>query len=135
MADVDVKEVVTCFLENNGRILILKRGDRVRTYKGKWGVVAGYVEKGENPDETAVREISEEAGFRDAKLVAKGEPYEFYDFEVGILWKIHPYRFAVNSDRVQIDWEHVESRWIPPEELKNYDTVPMLLESWKRVSR
>ena len=40
--------VVTCLLVNNeGDLLILKRSNRVRTYKGLWGGVAGYVEEDE----------------------------------------------------------------------------------------
>ncbi|MEW6592629.1 MAG: NUDIX domain-containing protein [Candidatus Hadarchaeota archaeon] len=135
MADVDLKKVVTCFLEYGGRILILKRGEKVKTYKGKWSAVAGYIEEGERPDDTARKEISEEVGVGNAKLIARGAPYEFYDLDLGVVWFVHPYRFAVESNKVSLDWENVESKWILPEELKLYDTVPMLRESWKRVSR
>ncbi|MEW6222668.1 MAG: NUDIX pyrophosphatase [Candidatus Hadarchaeota archaeon] len=132
---MDLKKVVTCFLEHGGKILILKRGEKVKTYRGKWGAVAGYMEKGESPDDTARKEIAEEVGVKDAKLIARGEPYEFYDLDLGVVWAVHPYKFAVESDQVHLDWEHVESKWILPEELKLYDTVPMLRESWKKVSR
>lgn len=135
MADVDLKKVVTCFLEHGGKILILKRGDKAKTYGGKWSAVAGYVEKNESPDDTARKEIAEEVGVEDVKLIKRGEPYEFYDLDLGVVWAVHPYRFAVESDRVQLDWENVESKWILPEELKLFDTVPMLRESWKRVAQ
>ena len=51
--------VVTCLLENNGEILILKRSEEVGTYQELWGGVAGFVEEDEDPRETAVKEIKE----------------------------------------------------------------------------
>ena len=135
MADVDLRKVVTCFLEHGGKILVLKRSEKVGTYRGKWSAVAGYIEKDEKPDDTARKEMREEVGVTDAKLMKRGEPHEFYDLDLGIVWMVHPYRFAVESDKVQLDWENVESKWILPEELKLYDIVPMLEESWKRVSK
>jgi len=133
MADVDLRKVVTCFLKHGGKILVLKRSEKVGTYRGKWSAVAGYIEKGESPDDTARKEMREEVGVKDVRLITRGTPYEFYDLDLGIVWMVHPYMFAVESDQVQLDWENVESKWILPEELKLYDTVPMLEESWKRV--
>ena len=43
-------KAVTCLLINdNGKLLILKRSKKVSTYKGQWGGVAGYIEEGESP--------------------------------------------------------------------------------------
>jgi 8-oxo-dGTP pyrophosphatase MutT (NUDIX family) len=117
-----------------GKILILRRSGKVGTYRGRWGAVAGYIEEGETPDEAACKEIEEEAGVKEAKLIKRGEPFEFLDSELGVVWVVHPYRFAVETDQIHIDWEHVESRWIRPEELGSYEIVPKLDESWRRVS-
>lgn len=135
MKNMKKSEVVTCFLEHDGKILILKRSESVGSYRGKWGAVAGYVEEGESADEAAFKEIREETGIEDAELVAKGEPFEFTDSELGVVWVVHPYRFKVKTNRVRVSWEHVEWRWIRPEELRFYDTVPKLAESWEMVSK
>jgi hypothetical protein len=34
---------------------------------------------------------------------------------------------------VQTDWESVESRWVAPAQLAQYETVPMLPEALARV--
>lgn len=127
------KHVVTCFLENRGRILLLKRSEKVGTYRGKWGAVAGYVEEGETPREAAEKEILEETGIRDFEMVAEGRPHEFRDESIGVVWVIHPFRFRVKTRKVKIDWEHVEARWVRPEEIRRMDTVPHLWESWLAV--
>ena len=125
--------VVTCILEHNGKILILKRSNKVLTYKGLWGGVAGYVENNENPYETAIKEIKEEAGIEqdNIKLSKEINPIIFTDIydNKKYNWKIYPFLFLITKEaKVIIDWEHSEFRWISPSEIKNYNTVPYLKE-------
>ena len=42
------------------------------------------------------------------------------------LWKIHLFLWKVEEKDIKIDWEHTEYRWIEPEKIKNFDTVPAL---------
>ena len=75
-------DVVTCILMNDkGEILILKRSDKVGTYRGLWSGVSGYVEEDEEPYETAVKEIREETGFKEENisLIKQMEPVTFVD--------------------------------------------------------
>jgi 8-oxo-dGTP pyrophosphatase MutT (NUDIX family) len=129
---MEIRRVVTCFLERNGKILLVRRSGRVGTYQGKWGAVAGYIQKGETPLEAALREIEEETGVKNPKLVKEGEPFTFTDENLGITWEVHPFRF-LTEEEVRIDWEHTEYRWISPQELGRFETVPKLEESWRRV--
>jgi 8-oxo-dGTP pyrophosphatase MutT (NUDIX family) len=124
-------EVVTCFLRHKGKILILKRSDLVRTSKGRWAGVSGYVEEGEKPEETARKEIGEETGIKNPMLIRKGEPFSVKT-ENGIFC-IHPFLFEVDTDEVMIDWEHTEFRWIEPDEIDKYDTVPRLPVGLRKV--
>jgi 8-oxo-dGTP pyrophosphatase MutT (NUDIX family) len=124
-------QVVTCILEHDGKILLLKRSKLVGTYRGLWGGVAGYVEELEEPYDTAIKEIREEAGIdADAvELVRKGNPIEFSDTYDGrrYNWIVYPFLFHIQSkELVQIDWEHEEYRWVHPSEVKKLDTVPGL---------
>jgi hypothetical protein len=34
---------------------------------------------------------------------------------------------------IRIDWEHDEARWINPDEIQSYDTVPKLKETLESV--
>lgn len=45
---------------DKGEILLVKRG--VEPEKGKWALVAGFLEVGESPEEGILRELREEAG-------------------------------------------------------------------------
>jgi len=115
--------------DESGNILILKRSDKVRTYKGYWSNVAGYVEKDEKPIETAFKEIREEVGLKedDVEFVSQAEPIEFTDVYEGVKynWKLYPFLFkTLKKDKIQIDWEHIEYRWITPSEIEKYNTPP-----------
>jgi 8-oxo-dGTP pyrophosphatase MutT (NUDIX family) len=118
--------VVTCFLTFNDKILILKRSDKVRTHKGKWAGVSGYIESDETDHQTAIKEIREETGLteNDIELIRKGEPIHVQDGPQ--VWVVHPFLFRINTDSISFDWEHTEYRWISPGELKDYDFVVFL---------
>jgi hypothetical protein len=129
------KKVVTCFLESAGEILILRRSEAVGSYRGKWAGVSGYIES--SADEQALTEIEEETSLArtEVELVKKGEPLAVEDEGLGVKWLIHPYRFRIRDrDKIKIDWEHKEARWIKPEDIDEYPTVPKLKEALARVS-
>ena len=126
-------KVVTCLLENNREILILRRSEEVGTYRELWGGVAGFVEENEEPQETAVKEIKEEVGIekKDLLLVKEEDAIKFSNLYEDKLyeWIVYPFLFHIKDrDKIQIDWEHTEFRWVKPSELKKYDTVPRFKE-------
>ncbi len=134
---MEERHVVTCFLEYEGKIPILRRSERVGTYRGKWAGVSGYIEEGNTPYQQALKEIGEETGLgtEDVELVKQGQPLEVIDEEIGRRWVVHPFRFRVKrADQISIDWEHTEMKWIEPKDIAKYETVPNLMETWERVA-
>lgn len=127
-------KVVTSFLERDGKILILRRSDKVRTMKHKWAGISGYLERDEDALERAYREIQEEVGLTrsNVKLVKTAEPLEAIDKEHDTIWIVHPHLFKALSAEIKLDWEHDEYKWIDPEDLAKYDTVLMLRETLLR---
>ena len=56
------------------------------------------------------------------------------DEELGIRWLVHPYLYHITDrDRIRTDWEHLETRWVLPEEIGDYTTVPCLKETLDSV--
>lgn len=130
-------DIVTVFIEYRGKILLLRRSQKVKTMKGKWAGVSGYIEKSEEPIRRAITEIKEETGFTDEniKFLEEGKPLEAADNmrPNNITWVVHPFYFRSNTDDVQLDWEHDTYKWIHPSELEKFDTVPRLKEAFDRV--
>lgn len=55
-------EVVSCFFEYGGEILLLERQDH-KPQGGTWGVPAGKIDPGETPEIAMFRELFQETGF------------------------------------------------------------------------
>ena len=97
--------------------------------------MSGYLEA-ESPLEQAYREIEEEVGLgrEDVRLLAQGEPLVVPDETIDTRWTVHPFLFeTLRPERLRLDWEHTESRWLRPEELRDLETVPALAEALARV--
>lgn len=112
----------------------MKRSNKVRSYQGYWGVVAGYLEKEDSkPLERALLEVAEETRITTLELIKEGKPFELVDEELQIKWVVHPFLFKVNTDKVKIDWEHTEFKWIKPEEISKYKTPPFLKDVMESI--
>ena len=122
-----MKDVVTSILKNDGKILILKRSNKVGSFQGKWAGVSGYVEKHDSsPLERAIIEIREETGLseNEIRFIKAAKPIEIRDGKV--IWRVHAFLFEVKNKKIKIDWEHSEHKWIELDEIKNYDVIPSL---------
>jgi ADP-ribose pyrophosphatase YjhB (NUDIX family) len=68
------RRVSSSFIEYEGKILALKRSDKVKSYQQHWAVVSGSIEAGETPEGCSRREIAEETGLskNDVELIRTG---------------------------------------------------------------
>lgn len=132
--------VVTCFLLRRDRghdeVLLVRRGERVRTYRGHWAGVSGYLEPGVAPEAQAYTEIREETSLAaaDVTLLRTGTPLPVEDTVAGLSWVVHPFLFLVaRPEGVLLDWEARDMRWVAPAELAAYAAVPGLAAALARV--
>jgi len=130
--------VVTCILlrtdQQETRMLLVRRSQKVGSYHGRWAGVSGFVEPNVTPEEQAYTEIREETGLQhdQVRLLRRGTIVEHIDAELGRHFYIHPFLFEVlTPDLIQIDWEATEMRWIAPSELSTFGTVPKLQEVYE----
>jgi len=122
-------KIVTSFIKNNDKFLILKRSKNVRTMKDLWAGISGIIEKNETPLERAKIEIFEETGIKEDQIkllkaadeMRVGSP-QYKNHE----WEVFPFLFESKNPVVKLNWENSDSKWILANELKNYNTVPNL---------
>ena len=121
--------IITAFIINNNKILILKRSDKVRSMKGLWSGVSGIIENNEIPINRAKIEIFEEVGIKEnkinlvksiEKIKITSPQYENHE------WEVFPFLFETKETEIKLNWENSKHKWINVNELKNYETVPSL---------
>lgn len=124
-----IAAVVTAYLFNQGKLLILKRSEKVGHYKSMWDTVSGYLDEIKDPVRKALEEVSEELGIGPETIAkaSKGKEFSFLDEKEGVEWIIAPILVVLSKKpNIKLDFENTEYRWIDPESLSNYKTVPGL---------
>ena len=122
--------IVTSFIKNNDKVLILKRSDKVKSMKCLWAGVSGIIEKNDTtPLARAKTEIFEETGINEEEIELlksveqiKIESTQYKNHE----WNIFAFLFKTKNPKVKLNWENSDYNWIKPNEIKNYETVPEL---------
>ncbi len=108
-------EVVSCFLEYQGRFVLLHR----REYKsegGKWGVPAGKIEGRERPSAAITRELLEETGINvpAAQIAHFGKVYVRYP-EYDFIYHIYSVRLNGEKKVILNQKEHQAFQWVEPQ--------------------
>jgi len=122
--------IVTSFITNDQKILLLKRSNEVKSMKCLWAGISGIIEESdETPLSRAKIEIFEEVGIKEEEikllktiqqLRIVSPQYKNHE------WNIFPFLFTTKNMEIKLNWENSEFKWIKPAELVNYKTVPDL---------
>ena len=119
--------IVTSFIKNDDKILILQRSDKVKSMKCLWAGISGIIEKRDKtPLDRAKTEIREETGINENEIELlksieqiKIESAQYKNHE----WNIFAFLFKTKNPEIKLNWENSEFQWIKPNEIKNYETV------------
>ena len=113
-----MSETVLCYIEENGRYLMLYRNKKKDDINhGKWLGIGGHIEPGESEEECCRREIKEEAGLSGGTLSKVGE-VDFISGEYSE--KMHLFTGAGFEGEIS-ECDEGELRWIPMEELPSIE--------------
>jgi len=122
-------KIVTSFIKDNDKLLILKRSQKVKSMKGLWAGISGIIESNETPLRRAKVEIFEEVGITEDNitLIKSGEEMRIHSPQYeNHEWEVFPFLFEAKNPTIKLNWENSEFKWISIEELENYETVPSL---------
>ena len=128
----DSAPVLTCFVMYNDKILLLKRSEKVATYKGLWNTVAGYLDESAPLSHKVSEELAEELHITPEQVGSMkiGRIFEIKDTDINKTWIIHPVLVQLKEQpKIKLDWEHTEYKWISPDTIEQYEGVPDLGKS------
>jgi dihydroneopterin triphosphate diphosphatase len=109
------------FREQNGKLefLLLKRSPE-QYYPNLWQMVSGKIKENETAFNTAIREIKEETNLTPEKFWVAPTVNSFYSPDKDYICLLPVFAAKVKSDsEVVLSKEHVEYKWVSPEEAKN----------------
>lgn len=112
-----LKPTVLCYLKKEDQYLLLFRNRKKHDYnQGKWIGVGGKLEKGETPNQAAIREVKEETGFDVHSLAIAGEVIFVNDDyqEIMYVYEITDFSGAL------IDCDEGVLQWIPIKDIYLY---------------
>ncbi len=109
-------EATLCYIQNNDKTLMMHRIKKKNdVHANKWNGVGGKFEKGESPEDCAVREIKEETGFDVFNLKMKGV-LTFPEFDGKNDWLV--FVFTAETDSFDfIDTHEGELHWIDTDKI------------------
>ena len=118
-------------LDNDDRIIMLKRNAQRRTSPNKWQTPSGFMKEGESAEEAVLREVWEETSLS-GTIKKSGSVFEVVDDWAR--WIIVPFLISVKTDKVIIDSkEHSEFRWVKIDEISTFECVKGIDEDLKSV--
>jgi 8-oxo-dGTP pyrophosphatase MutT (NUDIX family) len=99
--------------------------------RGKWDLPKGHIEIGETPEDCALREVHEECGIRNHKIIKPLDPsFHTYMYE-GISYLKKTHWFLMNYDGEMIKNPETEEgitkiEWLLPEEISTIKNITWL---------
>lgn len=114
---------ITCVAKTTGRVLLLRRSYDVID-PGLWSCPAGGIDPDETPEEAAIRELSEEAGY-DGRLKVVGSFQQSPTF-----W--HFLAVVPTEFRARLNWENDEAGWFDLSDLPE-PMHPGMLDALSRL--
>ena len=134
---VETKSAGGIVINGNGDVLV------VNQKRTSWSLPKGHIEKGEDAISAAKREIYEESGITDLKLVKELGSYKRYkigksgiDEDISELKTIVMFLFRTNEiNLTPVDSENPEARWVPKGKVAALLTHPKDKEFFLKVSK
>lgn len=120
------EKAAAVILINNGKALILQRGNTAPWMPGAWNLPGGAVDKGETSEQAAIRECQEEAGITPSGLTLF-RSYNDPEFDLDI------YVGQINNSNILINWESQSSHWVSLQELGKFTFVPYVGQALQEV--
>lgn len=125
--------VINCVLQYGNKILIVERSRKLNFYPGYWNGISGFLDDAKSIEEKVEEELEEELGIGEENIlqIHLGEIFDQDEPEYKKTWIVHPVLVEVKTDKIKLDWEAKNYKWIEPGEAKNFNLLPgfeMVLE-------
>ena len=121
---------INCVVKYRDKILLVQRSSDLHYYPDYWSGVTGFLDDDKTVEDKAREELREEVGIEEKDIVSirVGGVLEQDAPQYDKTWIVHPVLVEVSTDKVTLDWEGQEYRWVAADEIKNLNCVPGFVE-------
>ena len=109
-----ITRVVDCHVfhwDNNNPVYLLLKRSNDQLYPGIWQCITGKINPGEEPHETAIRELQEETGLFPKMMWTVDRVNHFFETKNNRMNLIPIFGIEVKSREVKISHEHQSYKW------------------------
>lgn len=96
--------IVVC----DGELLLLRRANYMKTFKGKWCLPGGHIDKGEDSKNAIIRELKEETGIILDSIPKLWKTWEYSNGDTSDIYEV----YLKEKPDVKISREHAQYKWI-----------------------
>lgn len=128
--------VIQCVLKHKNTILLVQRSKELNLYPGYWGGISGFLDDQRSLVEKVADEIREELSIPKSKIkrIRLGQIFDQEEPKYKKTWIVHPVLVEVKTDKVKLDWEARNYKWITFQEVKRLKLLPGFDEVLRRMS-
>jgi 8-oxo-dGTP diphosphatase len=110
-----VSVVVSALIEENGKVLLVKRKKSKKAFPGFWGLPTGKVKAGETLEEAVRREVKEETGLEVEPVEIYHITQEFHDNHHHLVFA---FKTKIKEGKLIAKSDVSEVKWFRPKEIK-----------------
>ena len=128
--------VINCVLKYKDRLLVVQRSEKLNFYPGYWNGISGFLDDHQSLNQKVFDELREELKMlkSEIKEIKLGEIFDQEEPKYKKTWVVHPVLVEVKTDKVSLDWEAKNYKWLTLQEIKKLKLLPGFDEVLKRLS-
>lgn len=128
--------VINCVLRHKNKILVVQRSKQLNFYPGYWNGISGFLDDQRSLEQKVKDELNEELGMPSRKIerIRLGEIFDQEAPKYKKTWVVHPVLVDVATDKIKLDWEAKNYRWIKFGEAKKLQLLPGFNQVLERLS-
>jgi len=128
--------VINCVLKYKNKLLVVQRSKELNFYPGYWNGVSGFLDDRRSLNQKVLDELKKELGIAKTKIkkIQLGEIFDQEEPKYKKTWIVHPILVEVKTDKVKLDWEARNYKWLTLQEVKKLKVLPGFDEVLRRLS-
>lgn len=128
--------VINCVLKHKNKLLVVQRSKELNFYPGYWNGISGFLDDQRSLNQKVSDELKEELGIAKTKIkkIQFGEIFDQEEPKYKKTWIVHPVLVEVKTDKVKLDWEAKNYKWLTLQEVKKLKLLPGFNEVLRRLS-